>query len=151
MNAQTNFSKNQALDAPTYQRFDCINLTDIEVESIEFTLSCRNASHVYITATVDGRQVKSYTIFGDDDPQNDVDVDFDSLEVHHDSRPIVIDFDNVCSAHGLQFELTHKQIQNLNGQIQDLLEERFRASCVKHDEDMKEHYAEMQYEARKEI
>ena len=139
------------LDAPVYPHFDCVDLTDIEVESIEFTLYCRVNPKIYITATVEGRQVKSHTVFGDENPENDVVEDFDSLEVHEDSRPIVIDFDNVCSAHGLQFELTHKQIQNLNGQIQDLLEERFRASCVKHDEDMKEHYAEMQYEARKEI
>ena len=142
---------NQALDAPTYQRFDCINLIDIEADGVEFTLYCRVNPKIYITATVNCFNTKSHTIFGDDDPQNDISVDFDSLEVNHDSRPIVIDFDNVCSAHGLQFELTHKQMHVLNGQIQDLLEERFRASCVKHDEDMKEHYAEMQYEARKEI
>lgn len=139
------------LEAPTYASFDCINLTDIEADGVAFTLYCRVNQKIYINANVEGRHVKSHTIFGDDDPQNDISVDFDSLEVNHDSRPIVIDFDNVCSAHGLQFELTHKQIQNLNGQIQDLLEERFRASCVKHDEDMKEHYAEMQYEAREEI
>ena len=139
------------LEAPTYASFDCVDLTDIEGESIEFTLYCRVNPKIYITATVNGFNTNSYTIFSDGNPENDISVDFDSLEVNHDSRPIVIDFDNVCSAHGLQFELTHKQIQNLNGQIQDLLEERFRASCVKHDEDMKEHYAEMQYEARKEI
>ena len=151
MNAITNFSKNQALDAPTYPRFDCVDLTDIEADGVEFTLYCRVNPKIYINATVEGRQVKSYTVFCDENPENDVDVDFDSLEVHHDSRPIVIDFDNVCSAHGLQFQLTDKQMHVLNGQIQDLLEERFRASCVKHDEDMKEHYAEMQYEAREEI
>lgn len=139
------------LDAPVYPHFDCVDLTDIEADGVEFTLYCRVNPKIYITATVNCFNTKSHTIFGDDDPENDISVDFDSLEVHEDSRPIVIDFDNVCSAHGLQLQLTDKQIQNLNGQIQDLLEERFRASCVKHDEDMKEHYAEMQYEAREEI
>ena len=41
---------------------------------------------IYINATVEGRHVKSHTIFGDDDPENDISVDFDSLEVHEDSR-----------------------------------------------------------------
>ena len=141
MNAITNFSKNQALDAPTYPRFDCVDLTDIEGESIEFTLYCRVNPKIYINATVEGRQVKSHTIFGDDDPQNDVDVDFDSLEVHEDSRPIVIDFDNVCSAHGLQLQLTDKQMHVLNGQIQDLLEERFRECYAKHNNEMAEYYS----------
>ena len=109
------------LEALTYASFDCINLIDIEADGVEFTLYCRVNPKIYITAMVNCFNTKSHTIFGDDDPQNDVDVDFDSLEVHHDSRPIVIDFDNVCSAHGLQFQLTDKQIQNLNGQIQDLL------------------------------
>ena len=139
------------LDAPIYSGFDCINLIDIEVYSVAFEMCLYVNPKIYITATVNCFNTKSHTIFGDENPENDISVDFDSLEVNHDSRPFVIDFDNVCSAHGLQFQLTDKQIQNLNGQIQDLLEERFRASCVKHDEDMEEHYAEMQYEARKEI
>ena len=132
---------NQALDAPTYPRFDCINLIDIEADGVEFEMYCRVNPKIYITATVNCFNTNSHTIFGDDDPQNDVDVDFDSLEVHHDSRPIVIDFDNVCSAHGLQFELTDKQIQNLNGQIQDLLEERFRECYAKHNNEMAEYYS----------
>ena len=132
---------NQALDAPTYPRFDCINLIDIEADGVEFEMYCRVNPKIYITATVNCFNTNSHTIFGDDDPQNDVDVDFDSLEVNHDSRPIVIDFDNVCSAHGLQFELTDRQIQNLNGQIHDLLEERFRKCYAKDNRDIAEYYS----------
>ena len=141
MNAITNFSKNQALDAPVYTALNAVELTDIDGDSIGFTLSCRNAPHVYITATVQGRPVKGCTIFGDYDPENDISVDFYSLEVHHDSRPIVIDFDNVFAAHGLQLQLTDKQMHVLNGQIQDLLEERFRKCYEKHNNEMAEYYS----------
>lgn len=141
MNAITNFSKNQALDAPVYPHFDCVDLTDIEGESIEFTLYCRVNPKIYINATVEGHQVKSYTVFGDENPENDVDVNFDSLEVHEDSRPIVIDFDNVFAAQGLQLQLTDKQMHILNSQIQDLLEERFRECYAKHDREMAEYYS----------
>lgn len=123
MNAQTRFERLTAPLAASFPTLLSCDIEEINGDIVTFTIA---NSGSFITAEVQAAQVKAYTYFGNNDPQNEIEVSFESLEIEQYCRPVVIDFDQVCCVAGLQFELTSYQVLRLNEEIKEHLEEKFR-------------------------
>lgn len=96
----------------------------IKNDLVYFSLVHPKTSNVFINAVVAAKSKQVWTIWNTtSDPQNDIDVDFDSLEVDSNSRPIVEDCDEVDLTQNQSFRLNENQIQLLNAMIFEHFEE----------------------------
>ena len=110
-----NMLSNYAPEASTFQTLVVADEFVIQGSKVYFSLIVPNYSACYVSAVVEANQTSSSLAWNTtSDPQNDVDVDYDLLEVATWHRPIVEDFDEVIAMQGLQFALTHSQVYALN-------------------------------------
>ena len=119
-----NMHSNYAPEAPTFQNLVVANEFVIQGSKVYFSLIVPNHSGCYVSAVVEASQTTSSLAWNTTgDPQNDVDVDYDLLEVATWHRPIVEDFDEILAVQGLQFALTHSQVYALNEMLKAHFEE----------------------------
>lgn len=119
-----NMLSNYAPEAPTFQNLVVADKPDIKGSTVHFSLIVPNYSTCYVSAVVEANQTTSSLAWNNSsDPQNDVDVDYDLLEVATWHRPIVEDYDDIFAAHGLQFALTNSQVYALNEMLKAYFEE----------------------------
>lgn len=78
----------------------------------------------YISAVIEANESSDTTVWNNSaDPQNDVDVQFDLLEVTTQNIAQVEDFDEVMAIQGQPFFLTEKQSEELNTLLKEFFEE----------------------------
>ncbi|WP_312969008.1 hypothetical protein [Acinetobacter gerneri] len=95
----------------------------IQNDLVYFSLVHPKTDNVYVCAVVAANYKQSWTIWNNSsDPQNDVDVPYDSLEVDSNIRPIVEDCDEVDVVLGQTIELSEDQIQLLNAMLSEHFE-----------------------------
>lgn len=120
-----NMLSNYAPEAPTFQNLVVADKPDIKGSTVHFSLIVPNFSACYVSAVVEANQTTSSLAWNNtSDPQNDVDVDYDLLEVATWHRPIVEDYDDIFAAHGLQFALTNSQVYALNEMLKAHFEQQ---------------------------
>ena len=119
-----NMLSNYAPEAPTFQTLVVADEFVIQGSKVYFSLIVPNYSACYVSAVVEANQTTSSLAWNNtSDPQNDVDVDYDLLEVAIWHRPVVEGFDEVIAMHGLQFALTNSQVYTLNEMLKAHFEE----------------------------
>ena len=119
-----NMLSNYAPEASTFQTLVVADEFVIQGSKVYFSLIVPNYSACYVSAVVEANQTSSSLAWNTtSDPQNDVDVDYDLLEVATWHRPIVEDFDEILAVQGLQFALTHSQVYALNEMLKAHFEE----------------------------
>lgn len=119
-----NMLSNYAPEAPTFQTLVVADEFVIQDSKVYFSLIVPNHSGCYVSAVVEANQATNSLAWNNtSDPQNDVDVDYDLLEVAIWHRPVVEGFDEVIAMHGLQFALTNSQVYALNEMLKAHFEE----------------------------
>lgn len=119
-----NMLSNYAPEATTFQTLIVADEFVIQGSKVYFSLIVPNHSACYVSAVVEANQTTSSLAWNNtSDPQNDVDVDYDLLEVATWHRPIVEDFDEILAVQGLQFALTDSQVYALNEMLKAHFEE----------------------------
>lgn len=119
-----NMLSNYAPEAPTFQNLVVADEFVVQDSKVYFSLIVPNYSACYVSAVVEANQTTSSLAWNNtSDPQNDVDVDYDLLEVATWHRPIVEDYDDIFAAQGLQFALTNSQVYALNEMLKAHFEE----------------------------
>lgn len=115
---------NYAPEASTFQTLVVADEFVIQDSKVYFSLIVPNYSACYVSAVVEANQTSSSLAWNTtSDPQNDVDMDYDLLEVATWHRPIVEDFDEILAVQGLQFALTDSQVYALNEMLKAHFEE----------------------------
>ncbi|WP_010117441.1 hypothetical protein [Acinetobacter sp. P8-3-8] len=119
-----NMLSNYAPEAPTFQTLVVADEFVIQGSKVYFSLIVPNYSACYVSAVVEANQTSSSLAWNTtSDPQNDVDVNYDLLEVATWHRPIVEDFDEILAVQGLRFALTDSQVYTLNEMLKAHFEE----------------------------
>ena len=124
-------------EAPQYVGFNHISINDVDVHSreVRFTLSYKGVSTTngsVLCSIIADQNIDSYWVnHHGNNPAYDQEIEFDSLAVTTKHRPTVEEFESVFSCHGLQIQLTDKQIQMLNEEVGFILEEKFKAESEK--------------------
>lgn len=119
-----NMLSTYAPEAPVFQNLIIADKPDVKGSKVYFSLIVPNYSACYVSAVVEANQTTSSLAWNNtSDPQNDVDVDYDLLEVATWHRPVVEDYDDIFAAHGLQFALTNSQVYALNEMLKAHFEE----------------------------
>ena len=119
-----NMLSNYAPEAPTFQHLVVADEFVIQGSKVYFSLIVPNYSACYVSAVVEANQTSSSLAWNTtSDPQNDVDVNYDLLEVATWHRPIVEDFDEILAVQGLRFALTDSQVYTLNEMLKAHFEE----------------------------
>lgn len=119
-----NMLSNYAPEAPTFQNLVVADEFVIQDSKVYFSLIVPNYSAGYVSAVVEANQTTSSLAWNNtSDPQNDVDIDYDLLEVAIWHRPVVEDYDDILAAQGLQFALTNSQVYTLNEMLKAHFEE----------------------------
>lgn len=78
----------------------------------------------YISAVIEANESTGWTVWNNtSDPQNDMDVQFDLLEVTTQNIAQVEDFDEVMAIQGQPFFLTEKQSEELNTLLKEFFDE----------------------------
>lgn len=120
-----NMLSNYAPEAPTFQNLVVADKPDIKGSTVHFSLIVPNYSACYVSAVVEANQTTSSLAWNNtSDPQNDVDVDYDLLEVATWHRPVVEDYDDIFAVQGLQFALTNSQVYAINEMLKAHFEEQ---------------------------
>ena len=112
----------------TFPSLTRVDLEDLDCDTATFFMSDPEVEHVWLAATVKCKEIQDYCVFcstSDGDPQNEYDVPFDSLKVTEESRPIVTEFDGICSMEGLRIQLTDDQIYKLNKELGEFFSDKF--------------------------
>lgn len=115
-------------DAPIYPNLTNIDLEDVEDGMAVIILNHPNVNDIWLSASVKCKEIQDYCVFcstSDGDPQNEYAVPFDSLKVTEESRPIVTEFDGICSMDGLIIQLTDEQIYKLNKELGEFFSDKF--------------------------
>lgn len=77
-----------------------------------------------ISAVIEANEAKDSTVWNTtNDPQNDVEIDFNKLEVEKFNIARVEDFDSVLTVLGQPFFLTETQVCKLNEYLREFFEE----------------------------
>lgn len=119
-----NMLSNYAPEASTFQTLVVADEFVIQGSQVYFSLIVPNHSGCYVSAVVEANQTSSSLAWNTtSDPQNDVDMDYDLLEVATWHRPIVEDFDEILAVQGLRFALTDSQVYALNEMLKAHFEE----------------------------
>ena len=119
-----NMLSNYAPEAPTFQTLVVADEFVIQDSKVYFSLIVPNYSACYVSAVVEANQTSNSLAWNTtSDPQNDVDMDYDLLEVATWHRPIVEDFDEILAVQGLRFALTDSQVYALNEMLKAHFEE----------------------------
>ena len=119
-----NMLSNYAPEAPTFQTLVVADEFAIQDSKVYFSLIVPNYSACYVSAVVEANQTSNSLAWNTtSDPQNDVDMDYDLLEVATWHRPIVEDFDEILAVQGLRFALTDSQVYALNEMLKAHFEE----------------------------
>ena len=119
-----NMLSNYAPEASTFQTLVVADEFVIQGSKVYFSLIVPNYSACYVSAVVEANQTTSSLAWNNtSDPQNDVDVEYDLLEVAIWHRPVVEGFDEVIAMQGLQFALTNSQVYALNEMLKAHFEE----------------------------
>ena len=119
-----NMLSNYAPEAPTFQNLVVADKPDIKGSTVHFSLIVPNYSACYVSAVVEANQTTSSLAWNNtSDPQNEVDVDYDKLEIAAYNVAIVEDFDDVLATQGQPFLLTQSQAQSLNDMLNEHFEE----------------------------
>lgn len=120
-----NMLSNYAPEAPTFQNLVVADKPDIKGSTVHFSLIVPNYSTCYVSAVVEANQTTSSLAWNNtSDPQNDVDVDYNLLEVATWHRPVVEDYDDIFAVQGLQFALTNSQVYTLNEMLKAHFEQQ---------------------------
>ena len=119
-----NMLSNYAPEAPTFQNLVVADEFVIQDSKVYFSLIVPNYSACYVSAVVEANQTTSSLAWNNtSDPQNEVDVDYDKLEIAAYNVAIVEDFDEVLATQGQPFLLTQSQAQSLNDMLNEHFEE----------------------------
>lgn len=119
-----NMLSNYAPEASTFQTLVVADEFVIQGSKVYFSLIVPNYSACYVSAVVEANQTTSSLAWNTtNDPQNDVDVDYDLLEVATWHLPVVEDFDEILAVQGLRFALTDSQVYSLNEMLKAHFEE----------------------------
>ena len=119
-----NMLSNYAPEASTFQTLVVADEFVIQGSKVYFSLIVPNYSACYVSAVVEANQTSSSLAWNTtSDPQNDVDVNYDLLEVAIWHRPVVEGFDEILAVQGLRFALTDSQVYTLNEMLKAHFEE----------------------------
>jgi hypothetical protein len=111
-------------EAATFQTLVVANEFCIQGEKVYFSLILDKHPQVYVTAVVEANHATGSTVWNTtSDPQNEVDVEYDKLEIAPYNVAVVDDFDEVLAAQGQPFLLTQAQAQSLNDMLNEHFEE----------------------------
>ena len=113
-----------APEAATFQGLVVAKEFHIQGNAVHFSLIVDKHPQVYVIAVVEANDATDSTAWNTtSDPQNDVDVDYDKLEIAAYNVAIVEDFDEVLATQGQPFLLTQSQAQSLNDMLNEHFEE----------------------------
>ena len=138
-------------EAPQYVGFNHISINDVDIDSreIRFTLSYKGVSTTngsVLCSIIADEDTGSYWVnHHGNNPAYDQEIEFGSLVVTTKHRPTIEEFESVFSCHGLQIQLTDKQIQMLNDELSEILEEKFKAESEKEAAEVKDLADESRY------
>ena len=119
-----NMLSTYAPEAATFQGLVVADEFYIQGNAVHFSLIVDKHPQVYVTAVVEANDATGSTVWNNtSDPQNEVDVDFDKLEIAPYNAAIVDDFDEVLATQGQPFLLTQSQAQSLNDMLNEHFEE----------------------------
>ena len=119
-----NMLSTYAPEAATFQGLVVAKEFYIQGNAVHFSLIVADHPQVYVTAVVEANDATGSTVWNTtSDPQNDVDVDYDKLEIAAYNVAIVEDFDEVLATQGQPFLLTQSQAQSLNEMLNEHFEE----------------------------
>ena len=119
-----NMLSTYAPEAATFQGLVVAKEFYIQGNAVHFSLIVADHPQVYVTAVVEANDATDSTAWNTtSDPQNEVDVDYNKLEVTACNMEIVDDFDEVLAAKGQPFLLTQSQVQSLNEMLNEHFEE----------------------------
>ena len=125
--------------APTFQTLVIdTNYTEISDDNhtVGFTLCITglNSDIVYINANAPVNDTKSSTICNStNDPQNDVECDFDSYAVSTNTLCTVEDCEGVIATVGMKFTLTEDQAGAINEYLEGVAQYRFEQHIANYD------------------
>ena len=138
-------------EAPQYAGFNHVSINDIDVSSreVRFTLSYKGFAATngsVLCSIIADEDTGSYWVnHHGNNPAYDQEIEFASLAVTAKHRPTIEEFESVFSCHGLQIQLTDKQIQMLNEEVGLILEEKFKAESEKEAVEVKDLADESRY------
>ena len=119
-----NMLSTYAPEAATFQGLVVANEFYIQGNTVHFSLIVADHPQVYVAAVVEANDATGSTVWNTtSDPQNEVDVDYDKLEIAPYNVAIVDDFDEVLATQGQPFLLTQSQAQSLNDMLNEHFEE----------------------------
>lgn len=138
-------------EAPKYVGFNHVSIDDVDIDSreVRFTLSYNGVSATngsVLCSIIADQDTGSYWVnHHGNNPEYDIEVEFDSLAVTAKHRPTVEEFEAVFACHGLQIQLTDEQIQMLNDDLKEYCEEQFKASAEKEAAEVQDLADEVRY------
>lgn len=119
-----NMLSTYAPEAATFQGLVVANEFYIQGNAVHLSLILDKHPQIYVTAVVEANQATGSTVWNTtSDQQNDVDVEYDKLEIAPYNVAIVDDFDEVLATQGQPFLLTQAQAQSLNDMLNEHFEE----------------------------
>lgn len=119
-----NMFSTYAPEAATFQGLVVASEFYIQGNAVHFSLIVDKHPQVYMAAVVEANDATGSTVWNTtSDPQNEVDVDYDKLEIAPYNVAIVDDFDEVLATQGQPFLLTQSQAQSLNDMLNEHFEE----------------------------
>ena len=119
-----NMLSTYAPEGATFQGLVVANEFYIQGNAVHFSLIVDKHPRVYVTAVIEANDATNSTAWNTtSDPQNEVDVDYDKLEIAAYNVAIVEDFDEVLATQGQPFLLTQSQAQSLNDMLNEHFEE----------------------------
>ncbi|MDO7393276.1 hypothetical protein Q5X42_04950 [Acinetobacter baumannii] len=111
------------LDAAVFTSLEVMNVGVLD-GVIKFSLSIKNAEHIYIVASVKGIEKNDTFEYGEGlDYQDWKDVEYTMMTVDSTSRPHVDEYNYVDAIEGMPFALTSVQILKLNEYLEELARE----------------------------
>lgn len=119
-----NMFSTYAPEAATFQGLVVASEFYIQGNAVHFSLIVDKHPQVYVTAVVEANDAIGSTVWNTtSDPQNEVDVDYNKLEIATYNVAIVDGFDEVLATQGQPFLLTQSQAQSLNDMLNEYFEE----------------------------
>lgn len=111
-------------DAAKFQDFIIYDEFEIKGNEVFFSLVFPKHDHIYVAAQVSGTEKTDKTVWNfTQDPQNEIDVDFDLIQVEENTVCFVHGFDCVHAIEGMPFHLTQSQTIQLNELLKSHFEE----------------------------